>query len=315
MNRYWIIGGVGILLALVAVGLNEFASREANVREPTAAQASTPSLAASVAPAAPSLAVPPSTPAAIPPSFDVVRVNPAGDAVIAGRATPNAEVTVLDGDKPIGKVTADGRGEWVLLPTVPLAPGSRSLSLSQRNVDGSNVASERVVVLVVPERQRDIAGRPSEQPGQALALSVPRQGGGPSKVLQAPSPSGGPAPPAKTGSAPPGQAASAAPVVWRLMPPADVPPGLYTLRADRVARDGRVVARAELPLRRAAPLGDLTAANFVVIQPGNNLWSLARRVYGQGTQYTVIYQANQEQIRDPDLIYPGQVFQLPTAVN
>src|SRR5258708_29473464 len=102
---------------------------------------------------------------------------------------------------------------------------------------------------------------------------------------------------------------------WRLMPPADVPPGLYTLRADRVARDGRVVARAELPLRRAAPLGDLTAANFVVIQPGNNLWSLARRVYGQGTQYTVIYQANQEQIRDPDLIYPGQVFQLPTAVN
>ncbi len=49
------------------------------------------------------------------------------------------------------------------------------------------------------------------------------------------------------------------------------------------------------------------------MQPGNSLWRIARRTYGQGIMYTVIYQANGQQIFDPDLIYPGQVFVLPTS--
>ena len=49
----------------------------------------------------------------------------------------------------------------------------------------------------------------------------------------------------------------------------------------------------------------------VVVQPGNSLWRLARTTYGSGLRYTIIYQANKEKIANPDLIYPGQVFQLP----
>ena len=49
----------------------------------------------------------------------------------------------------------------------------------------------------------------------------------------------------------------------------------------------------------------------VVIQPGNNLWQISRVIYGKGRQYTVIYDANKEQIRDPDRIYPGQIFETP----
>ena len=41
----------------------------------------------------------------------------------------------------------------------------------------------------------------------------------------------------------------------------------------------------------------------------------ARQAYGGGVLYTLIYTANVEQIRDPDLIYPGQVFQVPTRTN
>jgi nucleoid-associated protein YgaU len=51
----------------------------------------------------------------------------------------------------------------------------------------------------------------------------------------------------------------------------------------------------------------------VVIQPGDNLWRIARGTYGRGVQYVVIYRANQDRIRDPNLIYPGQIFTLPTA--
>jgi len=57
--------------------------------------------------------------------------------------------------------------------------------------------------------------------------------------------------------------------------------------------------------------GKQTGAGLVVVQPGNNLWNIARVLYGRGVRYTTIYEANREQIRDPDLIYPGQVFKAP----
>jgi nucleoid-associated protein YgaU len=47
------------------------------------------------------------------------------------------------------------------------------------------------------------------------------------------------------------------------------------------------------------------------IERGDSLWAISRRTYGDGDRYTAIYDANQDQIRDPDLIYPGQVFVLP----
>ncbi|MEM1284832.1 MAG: LysM peptidoglycan-binding domain-containing protein [Pseudomonadota bacterium] len=50
----------------------------------------------------------------------------------------------------------------------------------------------------------------------------------------------------------------------------------------------------------------------VIIRRGDNLWRLSRRVYGQGVRFTSIYDANRDQIRDPALIFPGQVFELPT---
>ena len=48
-----------------------------------------------------------------------------------------------------------------------------------------------------------------------------------------------------------------------------------------------------------------------MVQPGNSLWRIARRIYGGGMRYVVIYEANRDQIRDADLIYPGQIFVTP----
>jgi nucleoid-associated protein YgaU len=53
----------------------------------------------------------------------------------------------------------------------------------------------------------------------------------------------------------------------------------------------------------------------VVIQPGNNLWKLSREIYGKGKKYTIIYAANKDQIRNPRLIYPGQVLVTPTQTE
>lgn len=98
---------------------------------------------------------------------------------------------------------------------------------------------------------------------------------------------------------------------WRLTPEKLIDPGIYTLRADQVTQGGKVVARAELPVQVSAMPAAATDGRNVVVQPGNSLWRLARRTYGDGMLYTTIYTANREQIRNPDLIYPGQIFALP----
>ncbi|CDZ66865.1 Hypothetical protein NGAL_HAMBI2605_51430 [Neorhizobium galegae bv. orientalis] len=51
----------------------------------------------------------------------------------------------------------------------------------------------------------------------------------------------------------------------------------------------------------------------VIIRRGDTLWQISRRVYGQGVRYTTIYLANEDQIRNPDVIQPGQIFGVPDA--
>ena len=51
----------------------------------------------------------------------------------------------------------------------------------------------------------------------------------------------------------------------------------------------------------------------VIIRKGDTLWHISRRVYGRGMRYTTIYQANKDQIRNPNLIWPGQTFALPAS--
>ena len=49
----------------------------------------------------------------------------------------------------------------------------------------------------------------------------------------------------------------------------------------------------------------------LTVTQGNSLWAIAREVYGDGLMYVRVFEANKGQIRDPDLIYPGQVFEIP----
>lgn len=272
------------------------------------------------------------------PGFDIVRVNPEGNAVIAGRAAPGAEVTVLDGENVIGKVIADSRGEWVLVPDKPLTPGARRLGLSARAADGKTTNSGAEVVLVVPERGKDVAGRPSEGETGALALRVPRDGTGEPRVLQRPG-GGGPGRGelaieiidydekgnvqlngnARAGAdlrlyvdnEPAGETTADKEGHWTFQLKKPLAPGDYALRVDELRSGGRVARRIEVPFNRAPALGDLGERQIVIVQPGNSLWRIARRTLGDGLRYTLIYDANKGQIRDPDLIYPGQVFTLP----
>lgn len=53
------------------------------------------------------------------------------------------------------------------------------------------------------------------------------------------------------------------------------------------------------------------SARVVTVQPGNTLWAIARESYGEGPLFVRVFEANRDRIRDPDLIYPGQIFEIP----
>jgi nucleoid-associated protein YgaU len=384
--RYLLIGGVGLALVATALawtflgGDGDTAQRGpapiAGVTAPPGLQPPVPpplggAALADKAPAAQQAAATPTPPAPaarkpVNPSFDVVRIKPNGDAVFAGRAEPGARVTILDGGRPIGSVTADPRGEWVYLPTEALPSGARELGLSARLADGSVAESSAVVVLHVPERGKPepLAAAPSAvakiEPSAGptasakadatapaagaqgvVAVATPRAGDGASRVLQSP----GDSRPVEAGAVTvdvvdyddkgelvlSGRGSPGSSVViyldnktigqtsvdkdrqWQMRPTTPVDPGTYKMRADQLSPQGRVVGRVELPFMRAEP-GQQAADDpgRVIVQPGNSLWRIARHRYGAGPRYTVIYAANKDQIRDPDLIYPGQVFTLPS---
>ena len=315
----WLGSGMAALLFAVAavVGLRGTPPPSRSAPQPAPAALTQP---------APATA---STPASVVPSFDIVRIDPNGQAVIAGRAAPGDKVRVLDGDQPLGEVTADARGEWVLLPDKPIAPGNRQLSLEATGHDGSPARHSKDVVALTILPPSGV-----NQPGSALAVLLPGDASQPSRVLQQPAANAagltldtadygaqgrlvlsGRADPAArvsiyAGDRLLGTATADAAGKWSLTARH---PGLAKgteLRLDQLTADGSVARRIAVPFETstaAAPGTDY------VVERGNSLWLIARQVYGQGMRYTAIYGANRSQIRDPNRIYPGQQFKLPPS--
>ena len=258
------------------------------------------------------------------PNFDLVRVDRSGTAVIAGRAEPSAEVTVLANSEIVEKITAEADGSWVIYTETPLDAGPVELTLLMRTTDGRVVEGTETVVIYVPER-------PGDKP-----LIVRTTPGGASVVLQNPSDPdvslgplaietidyddqgnvifGGRASKGATVQIFAnrnfiGQAVADENGRWEIT--GNVEPGRYTLQVIQLDEFGEPEFALEVPFERAS-FGDIELRDgAVIVQPGNSLWRISRKVYGEGAQYTIIYEANRDQIRDPDLIYPGQIFDLP----
>jgi nucleoid-associated protein YgaU len=89
--------------------------------------------------------------------------------------------------------------------------------------------------------------------------------------------------------------------------------GVYRLRVDELNEADQVTSRAEIPFERVTPeiARDATGPQAVIVQPGNTLWAMSQTQFGDGRRYMRIFEANRDQIRNPDLIFPGQVFVLP----
>lgn len=124
------------------------------------------------------------------PTFDIVRVEPTGETVVAGQAAPGSTVDVMDGAEAVATAKANERGEWAIAIEKPLKPGTHDLAVRTTSEDKSVVTlSDQRIAVAVPESR-------TEQP--LVVLNTP---GAPSEILQMP-PGGAGAPVAATAPAP-----------------------------------------------------------------------------------------------------------------
>lgn len=334
------------------------------------------------------------------PSFDTVRVEKTGDAVIAGRAEAGSAVVVkLDGAE-IGKTVASDDGSFVIIPDQPLPAGIGALTIEATGLgDEGATVSEQTVAVVVPKEAKQealVAVMSTKEPTKVLqspAVEAPAE-----TEVAAVQPDKADAPEAPVAPKP---AAAARKLVsldavdydeggnivfsgrgepglgariyidnafvgdakigndgrWNFAGTTSIEAGVHSLRVDGIDAAGKVVNRVEVPFFRedsakiaetAPATPDQTVAKSeepsaaadvaktekqvattaatdqpgavdpqtpkdgrVVIQPGNNLWRISKVLYGSGTKYTMLYEANKDLIRNPDIIYPGQIFMTP----
>ena len=263
----------------------------------------------------------------ISPSFDLVRVAPDGSAVIAGRAAPGANVQVFSGTIPVAEATASARGEFVaflnaprdttLDLNIPTAPEGATLVVSQEDIIILPTAPDAPDTAPIVVRRTPDAVQIVQPAGPAIPnnISLDLVSYTASGAVQLAG-RGQPGNVARIYTD--GRLAGQAPIAqggnWALEIN-DIAEGRYVLRVDEIAPDGSVLSRTESPFQRQFPAATVpdtfSQGAKIIVQPGNTLWLMATEAYGNGNAYSQIFSANKDSIRDPDLIYPGQIFSIP----
>ncbi|MFE1599331.1 LysM peptidoglycan-binding domain-containing protein [Methylobacterium sp. ID0610] len=413
LQRGVFLAGVGLVSGVVLIGVVTSGTRLLSIgTAPAPAAVSKPAPPASQRAALPASPAAPAEPARAP-SFDVIRVEPAGDSVVAGRAAPGTEVELLRNGEVFARTTADLAGQFVLVP--PLLPvGSQEISLRSVAPDGTRVTGpESAVVSVSPERTTkplvavsapgratavlsqpeaaEAAKPPMPVPEAVPAVAVVPPAATPIRIASVDAEAGGKLYVSAQGApqanlrlylndtlVAPGQAGADGRIAFAIG--RGVRPGDYRVRIDQVdPATGTVKTRSEVTFAvpstldtapaaaaevRKAPRGSVatvaaatreasavpaattpavdgalappapkpqvpvvaagrpeptqgpstvfvSAVNTATVVRGDNLWTISRKAYGRGTRYTLIFGANHAQIRNPNRIYPGQIFVLP----
>lgn len=217
-----------------------------------------------------------------------------GTAEVAARAEVNFVVDLPVEAAPVAVAEAE--------PAEPAAPAASAEVAAPATTPAVSADA------AAPAAAAPAAGAPAEPAAEPAPSAQP--------VAAAPATPAVPVAPPAAAEPAPATAAPAAPAPAVAEPPAAPAPTETAVAAatPAPAPEAEPVADAVPTLVAVAvgsPDGQRFASGKAIIRRGDNLWTIARRVYGEGVKYTTIYEANTGQIRDPDRIYPGQVFELP----
>jgi nucleoid-associated protein YgaU len=293
-----------------AVGETAATAPAASIAPPSPAVQATLEAAAStaVATAQPAPAQEQTSENITPPTIDAIEIE--GDKTFFGGAGPEGGDIRLYVDDAFIDDAKVSNGRW-LVEAGPVLKNSRQRIRVDLLENGSAKVSSRAEV----NFEVELPASPAAALGTAPSSTPAPPPGTPDSSTVAPAQAAAPAahpsePDAPAITATPG---STAPATAVTVPLAAAPAPAVKPAASAPAQTSG--ATTDIPTMVATSVGDPDAARFAagnaIIRRGDNLWTIARRVYGRGIRYTTIYQANTGQIRDPDRIYPGQVFALP----
>ncbi|RTM05303.1 MAG: LysM peptidoglycan-binding domain-containing protein [Hyphomicrobiales bacterium] len=216
---------------------------------------------------------------------------PAPAAAVAAEPKIAVEAVEIDGSKIFVAGTADpGRkvrayADAILLGDAQTSADGHFLIEATRDipvgnytihVDGLDSDGVKVVARAAVPFERE--------PGESIAAVAPSE--------------------TKTGEAKPAETSTPAATT------ADAAKPTAPAAAEAPAKVAEATPSTDVPETVAPKLEHADGA--VIIRRNDTLWRISRRVYGHGVRYSTIYLANQDQIRDPDRIWPGQVFKVPS---
>ncbi|WP_255552291.1 LysM peptidoglycan-binding domain-containing protein [Maritimibacter dapengensis] len=260
-------------------------------------------------------------------TLDAIAYDENGEAVVSGRAVPGAPVRVYLDNERVGDTQADDAGQWRLTLPETVSAGVYTMRVDQLNAEGGVVAR-----LDTPFKRED-----REVLAALLGIEAPTAPEVAAETAEAVRTPAASDAPDTTGATPETQAPTAAENTTDTQPPATPSPApeIAAPEAEAVAQapdasgdapDQPQVTQANAPDATPPPteLAQAVAPDTpeeepliaaITVQPGSTLWAIARARYGEGLLYVEVFEANKDQIRDPDLIYPGQVFDLPTGIT
>ncbi len=243
-----------------------------------------PALVAKVEPEAPTKVVQMPVSGEVPKEIQLSTVDydAAGNIVFQGRVTPGGTVRFYIDNQIAGDAKADDAGNWLFKGSNPITPGTHALRADEIDATGKVLSRAELPFL-------------REDAGKVVAAAQAAE---------------------QTANAASGEAQTAAPVAGQT---AAQPQEQTQVAAQQPAAAAADQEAAAPPLEPAAAAEIVVAAataerpSRIIIQPGNNLWRISREVYGKGKMFTVIWEANRDQIKNPNRIYPGQILTAPKS--
>ena len=278
------------------------------------------------------------------PKVDILKVDPDGSFIIAGKAKPNTKINLLEKGIIIESANVNDSGSWAIVSEENLEAGDNLLTLGQSNPDGTLTQSEKVYITKIDE----------EKFSKPIVIEIPNSSEDKISILQTPSLKNADlvnnidsnlAKKSKiktenfnifsisfneTGFLSIQGIASYGKSIdilindhfkynvildetnpnWIFNSDYKLKFGIHKLVAT-LKSEKKILSKIEMPFMRSEmPTSDFPE-NFILIKPGDMLWTISYRLYGNPLKYIEIYKENQDQISNPDLIFPGQVFILP----
>ena len=278
--------------------------------------------------------------------LEVVRVRPDGSLVIAGKGLPNSKLEIISNSEIIAVTTSDKIGDFVIVPEKQLKSGEYFLSFRQTTKDNKVVIAKKSVAINVTGNKDDIpivaivdsrgklGAKVIQAPGlekneqtnkdlkttntivskepQIKILAITHDAKVGQLVLSGKAYNG-----VQVNAGFTGKETSSTKIIngeWTLSIPGKLIAGKQKVFAVLLGKNGKVLRENSIMIS-GKNIENADGKTLIIVQKGDALWNIAFQRLGLGNRYIDIVQLNKDKIKNPDLIYPKQLFIIPDKIN